>query len=327
MAFNPHYDPYYRWQYVEPQRDVTFGMQAADDYECLVLVLNRRGICDAACVAAGSECKFSQDMLVNNGYNDGRTNIWWAMYFFDQCVYSYWEVASVILGAMSVVLWMLALLPQVYVNWKRKSTDGLSTPLLMFWLFGDFMNLAGVFILKQQMFQLFLGVYFVFNDFSLVVQYFIYRSTPQPPENCSEEQLPLYYDQRDGGYQAVSHSQQPYVSRAAYGLSNKLLKHLRKHRLTISTMAFSAVALAWFFWYRQELAIDRDDIGFYMAWGGSIMAKKPKSRNILVRLISTAGTGFTYVKQRPRTAAYRLSMMKFDPRANKHVLFTEHKIK
>ncbi|KAJ2604796.1 hypothetical protein H4R99_001569 [Coemansia sp. RSA 1722] len=57
------------------------------------------------------------------------------------------------------------------------------------------------------------------------------------------------------------------------------------------------------------------------------VAKKPKSRNILVRLISTAGTGFTYVKQRPRTAAYRLSMMKFDPRANKHVLFTEHKIK
>ncbi|KAJ1647171.1 hypothetical protein LPJ64_001431 [Coemansia asiatica] len=135
------------------------------------------------------------------------------MHFFDQCVCSYWEVLSAILGAMSVALWMLALLPQVYVNWKRKSTDGLSTPLLMFWLSGDFMNLAGVFILDQQLFQLFL------------------------------------------------------------------------------------------------------------------VAKKPKSRNILVRLISTAGTGFTYVKQRPRTAAYRLSMMKFDPRANKHVLFTEHKIK
>ncbi|ORX64979.1 hypothetical protein DL89DRAFT_326168 [Linderina pennispora] len=57
------------------------------------------------------------------------------------------------------------------------------------------------------------------------------------------------------------------------------------------------------------------------------MAKKAKSRNILVRLISTAGTGFTYVKQRPRTAAYRLSMMKFDPRVNKHVLFMEHKMK
>ncbi|KAJ1995971.1 hypothetical protein EDC05_000339 [Coemansia umbellata] len=52
-----------------------------------------------------------------------------------------------------------------------------------------------------------------------------------------------------------------------------------------------------------------------------------KSRNILVRLISSAGTGFIYVKQRPRLAAYRLTMMKFDPVVNKHVLFTEHKMK
>ncbi|KAJ2020727.1 hypothetical protein H4S04_008239 [Coemansia sp. S16] len=52
-----------------------------------------------------------------------------------------------------------------------------------------------------------------------------------------------------------------------------------------------------------------------------------KSRTIVVRLISAAGTGFTYVKQRPRTAAYRLTMMKFDPIVNKHVLFVENKIK
>ncbi|KAI9501278.1 50S ribosomal protein L33, partial [Coemansia spiralis] len=57
------------------------------------------------------------------------------------------------------------------------------------------------------------------------------------------------------------------------------------------------------------------------------VAKKAKSRNILVRLISSAGTGFIYVKQRPRLAAYRLTMMKFDPVVNKHVLFTEHKMK
>ncbi|KAJ2508760.1 hypothetical protein GGF44_006465 [Coemansia sp. RSA 1694] len=57
------------------------------------------------------------------------------------------------------------------------------------------------------------------------------------------------------------------------------------------------------------------------------LAKKPKSRTIVVRLISAAGTGFTYVKQRPRTAAYRLTMMKFDPIVNRHVLFVENKIK
>ncbi|KAJ2355588.1 hypothetical protein GGF43_002597 [Coemansia sp. RSA 2618] len=57
------------------------------------------------------------------------------------------------------------------------------------------------------------------------------------------------------------------------------------------------------------------------------ISSTPKSRNMLVRLISSAGTGFTYMKQRPRTAAYKLTMMKHDPRVNKHVLFVEHKSK
>ncbi|KAJ2160561.1 hypothetical protein GGF46_002157 [Coemansia sp. RSA 552] len=57
------------------------------------------------------------------------------------------------------------------------------------------------------------------------------------------------------------------------------------------------------------------------------MSAKPKTRNALVRLISSAGTGYTYMKQRPRTAAYRLTMMKYDPRVNQHVLFIEHKSK
>ncbi|KAJ2400576.1 hypothetical protein GGI10_006199 [Coemansia sp. RSA 2530] len=61
--------------------------------------------------------------------------------------------------------------------------------------------------------------------------------------------------------------------------------------------------------------------------GTNVVSKKAKSRTIVVRLISAAGTGFTYVKQRPRTAAYRLTMMKFDPIVNKHVLFVENKIK
>ncbi|PIA16125.1 hypothetical protein COEREDRAFT_43649, partial [Coemansia reversa NRRL 1564] len=57
------------------------------------------------------------------------------------------------------------------------------------------------------------------------------------------------------------------------------------------------------------------------------VARKTKARNILVRLISTAGTGYTYIRQRPRAATYRLNMMKHDPRVNKHVLFKEHKSK
>ena len=42
------------------------------------------------------------------------------------------------------------------------------------------------------------------------------------------------------------------------------------------------------------------------------MAKKAKARVILVKLLSTAGTGFNYIKSRPRISP-KLSMMKYDP--------------
>ena len=56
------------------------------------------------------------------------------------------------------------------------------------------------------------------------------------------------------------------------------------------------------------------------------MAKKNK--NILVRLVSTEGTGFFLVKKRnPKTQTEKLSFRKYDPKVRKHVLFKEEKIK
>ncbi|KTW31920.1 ribosomal protein L33 [Pneumocystis jirovecii RU7] len=56
------------------------------------------------------------------------------------------------------------------------------------------------------------------------------------------------------------------------------------------------------------------------------MAKKHKSRTILIKLLSTAGTGWFYTISRPRTSP-KLSLIKFDPRVRKRVLFEETKIK
>jgi large subunit ribosomal protein L33 len=42
------------------------------------------------------------------------------------------------------------------------------------------------------------------------------------------------------------------------------------------------------------------------------MAKKAKARVILVKLLSTAGTGYNYIKSRPRISP-KLSLMKYDP--------------
>lgn len=55
------------------------------------------------------------------------------------------------------------------------------------------------------------------------------------------------------------------------------------------------------------------------------MAKK---NTILVKLVSTAKTGFFFVKKRnPKKLTEKLSFRKYDPVARKHVLFKEEKLK
>ncbi|TCS62506.1 50S ribosomal protein L33 [Varunaivibrio sulfuroxidans] len=53
-----------------------------------------------------------------------------------------------------------------------------------------------------------------------------------------------------------------------------------------------------------------------------------KPNTILIKLVSTADTGYFYVtKKNPRTSTEKLSFRKYDPVARKHVLFKESKIK
>lgn len=53
-----------------------------------------------------------------------------------------------------------------------------------------------------------------------------------------------------------------------------------------------------------------------------------KPATILVRMVSTADTGYFYVKKKnPRTQTEKLEMRKYDPVVRKHVLFKETKIK
>ena len=53
-----------------------------------------------------------------------------------------------------------------------------------------------------------------------------------------------------------------------------------------------------------------------------------KQSTILVKLVSSADTGYYYVtKKNPRTQTEKLSMRKYDPVVRKHVEFKEDKIK
>lgn len=53
-----------------------------------------------------------------------------------------------------------------------------------------------------------------------------------------------------------------------------------------------------------------------------------KQNTILIKLVSTADTGYYYVtKKNPRTSTEKLEFRKYDPIARKHVAFKEAKIK
>ena len=53
-----------------------------------------------------------------------------------------------------------------------------------------------------------------------------------------------------------------------------------------------------------------------------------KPATLQIKLVSTADTGYFYVtKKNPRTKPEKLELKKYDPRARKHVIFRESKIK
>lgn len=57
------------------------------------------------------------------------------------------------------------------------------------------------------------------------------------------------------------------------------------------------------------------------------MSKK-KGKNILVKLVSSSGSGYFLVKKRnPKTVTEKLAFRKYDPKVRKHVEFKEEKIK
>jgi large subunit ribosomal protein L33 len=53
-----------------------------------------------------------------------------------------------------------------------------------------------------------------------------------------------------------------------------------------------------------------------------------KTNTVLIKLVSSADTGYFYVaKKNPRAKTEKIELKKYDPVARKHVLFKEQKIK
>jgi large subunit ribosomal protein L33 len=76
-------------------------------------------------------------------------------------------------------------------------------------------------------------------------------------------------------------------------------------------------------------ALDLRPRGLHFSGNSGIrIAPMAKATTVKIRLVSEEGTGFFYVaKKNARTMTDKLSLRKYDPKAKKHVMFKEAKIK
>ncbi|KAJ2625415.1 PQ loop repeat-containing protein 2 [Coemansia spiralis] len=183
-------------------------------------------------------------------------------------------------------------MPQIYTNWQLKSTTGISTHLILFWVLGDAMNLVGCVVLDQQPFQKALGSYFIIVDSMLLLQYFLYKKpkTPTgPPANCISEDTRLLSSaivneemQSASCYTLLLPTEvdvPPYYDSLDKSHSTNIKQNEKKHALSQSARigALSASVLLGLLWFavythnhEPDKKLDLETFGLLMGWGSSI---------------------------------------------------------
>ncbi|KAI9202711.1 PQ loop repeat-domain-containing protein [Polychytrium aggregatum] len=83
---------------------------------------------------------------------------------------------SEIMGFCSIGCWIVVIAPQLVVNYRRKSGEGLSLTFLLLWLFADLFSLTGAILNNLFYSVILLAAYYTLIDLILMAQWYYYRS-------------------------------------------------------------------------------------------------------------------------------------------------------
>ncbi|KAI9352805.1 PQ loop repeat-domain-containing protein [Obelidium mucronatum] len=89
---------------------------------------------------------------------------------FGDCVHTPTEITSFVFGFISLACFGVAFFPQIWLNYTRKSVEGLSFGLMVFWVFGDIGNLIGSILTNQLALQIWVAAYFILLDMLTLLQ-------------------------------------------------------------------------------------------------------------------------------------------------------------
>lgn len=90
------------------------------------------------------------------------------------------QVVSGITGSISIACWIIVFAPQIYENFRRKSSEGLSLMFIVLWLAGDVFNVLGAVLQGVLPTMIILAVYYTLADIVLLVQCLIYGNGDKP---------------------------------------------------------------------------------------------------------------------------------------------------
>ncbi|XP_012671144.1 lysosomal amino acid transporter 1 homolog [Clupea harengus] len=100
----------------------------------------------------------------------------WVWEGLGECAQDSRDMASVILGLLSIVCFMVSSLPQYYSSCRTGNMDqALSIWFLLLWLSGDTCNLVGSFLANQLPLQTYTAVYYALADLVMLGMYFYYK--------------------------------------------------------------------------------------------------------------------------------------------------------
>lgn len=127
-----------------------------------------------ACNNCGARYSSNSSNLTSCETNE---TIVWIFNVFHECVNTPKEEVGFILGLVSICCWICASVPQLIENYRKKRVEeAISFLFLMFWLLGDSSNLIGCLLTGQLAIQIITGVYYVFMDIIMILQYLYYRA-------------------------------------------------------------------------------------------------------------------------------------------------------
>ncbi|XP_056895986.1 lysosomal amino acid transporter 1 homolog isoform X2 [Takifugu flavidus] len=108
----------------------------------------------------------------------------WVWEGLGECAQDARDMASIYLGLLSILCFMVSSIPQCYSSCKTGNMNrALSIWFLLLWLGGDSCNLIGSFLADQLPLQTYTAIYYVFADLGMLSLYFYYKIKNKMAEN------------------------------------------------------------------------------------------------------------------------------------------------